>query len=135
MNHPSELISAFLDGELSANESAQLHRHLSSCGRCASELQDFQKVRAAIRSLPVLDLPPDLVFEGEPNVTPIRRHRVLVASAAAVVAIVIAVATLFSPPPQSLSIDDVTSRWSALITVDPAGPVKHLPVWGAGPQE
>jgi len=134
MKHPSALISALLDGELNAIESAQLHGHLASCGRCSAELQDVQRVRAAIRSLPVLDLPPDLMFEGEPNVVPFRRRRYLIASAAAVVAVIVTVATLFAPePPPSTSYDDLARSLGAVVSRDPAfGPGKVLPVWGDG---
>lgn len=133
MRHPSSLISAFLDGELSATESSQLHSHLSSCGKCSAELQDVQRVRSAIRSLPVLDLPPDLMFIGDPNVVALRRHRYVLAGAAAVIAVVMAIATIFSPTQPTVTMDDLTSRLAARVSVDPAfGPAKLMPILDPG---
>lgn len=130
MKHPSALLSAFLDGELNPVETAQLHGHLSSCGRCVAELEEVQKVRAAIRSLPLIELPVDLAYSGEPNVVPIRRHRYLVAGAAAVVAVVVAIAAIFSPAQGTISGDDLTRSYTARASMDPAfGPAKLPPAW------
>lgn len=133
-SHPSSQISAFLDGELSPQEVAALEGHLASCGRCVAELEDVQRVRSAVRSLPVLEVPPGLLIDGElAEVVPIRRHRLVWASAAAVVAAVIAVATLLTPPPAGLNVDDLTSRFGARVSLDPAfGPAKIVvPDWSS----
>ena len=126
MTHPSELISAYLDGEATPQERSQLHEHLAGCGRCSRELEEMQHVRTLIRSLPVLDMPVGLVPEADPVVVPLRRNRgFLVGAAAAVVALVIAAAALFSPPPQSVSVDDLSGRFGARVSLDPAfGPAK-----------
>lgn len=130
MKHPSTLISAFLDGEITTVESAELHGHLAACGKCSAELQDVQRVRAAIRSLPVLDLPSGLLHEGEPNVVPLRRHRYVWAGAAAVVAVVLAISTLFSPPEPTTNYDDLVRTYSARSSLDPAfGAGKVLPLF------
>lgn len=126
MTHSSESISAYLDGELTGAEATKLLEHLSKCGRCAVDLAEMQSVRAAVRSLPILDLPDGLVPEADAEVIPLRRNRgVLVGAAAAVVALVIAVAALVTPPPTSVSVDDLSSRFGARVTLDPAfGPAK-----------
>ena len=126
MTHPSELISAYLDGELHGAELSDLLDHLSGCGRCSAEMEDVQRVRAAVRSLPVLELPEGIVREADPVVVPLRRNRgVWVGTAAAVVALVIAVAALVTPPPASVSADDLSSRFGARVSLDPAfGPAK-----------
>lgn len=126
MTHPSELISAYLDGELTDREMTSLTDHLASCGRCSAELEDMQRVRTAIRSLPVLELPRGIVPEADPVVVPLRRNKGLWAGvAAAVVAAVIAVAALVTPPPGSLSVEDLNSRFGARASLDPAfGPAK-----------
>jgi anti-sigma factor RsiW len=132
MNHPTSSISAFLDGELSAVELISLEAHLASCGRCVAEMQDVQRVRAAVRALPLIELPDDLALDGEPgNVTPIHRHRLVWAGAAAVVAVVVAAAALSTPPPSGLTVDDLTSRFGARVSLDPAfGPAKVVvPDW------
>jgi anti-sigma factor RsiW len=126
MSHPSELISAFLDGELTQTETASLNAHLSSCGRCAAELVDTQRVRAAIRSLPILEVPAGLVPESRADVVPIRQHKGVMAGAvAAAVVLVIAVAAMFTPEPATVSIDELSSRFGARASLDPAfGPAK-----------
>jgi anti-sigma factor RsiW len=135
MSHPSEMISAFLDGELSPPEITRLHDHLASCGRCAAEMEDIQRVRAMVRSLPVLELPAGLVPEADAEVIPLRRNRgVLVGAAAAAVALVIAVASMFAPAPATVSLDDLSSRFGARVSLDPAfGPAKIVvPDWEPG---
>lgn len=128
MSHPGELISAFLDGELSAEETRRLRTHLSGCGRCAIEIEEMQAVRAAVRSLPALELPPGLVPEADPVVIPLHRNRGMwVGAAAAAVAAVIAAAALLTVPEPTLSADDLNSRFAARVSLDPAfGPAKVL---------
>lgn len=126
MTHPSELISAYLDGELTGAERSQLLDHLSACGRCSRELEEMQQIRTMVRSLPILDLPHGLVPEADPVVVPLRRNRgFLVGAAAAVVALVIAAAALFQPAPQPVSVDELSGRFGARVSLDPAfGPAK-----------
>jgi anti-sigma factor RsiW len=126
MTHPSELISAYLDGELHGSELTQLMDHLSSCGRCSADMEEIQRVRTAVRSLPILELPAGIVPEADADVVPLHRNKGLWAGvAAAVVAVVIAVAALVTPPAGSVSIDDLNSRFGARASLDPAfGPAK-----------
>jgi hypothetical protein len=60
MTHRHELLSAMLDGELSEPESAWVAEHLDECGECRTELGDLASARAAVRSLPTLDLPDEI---------------------------------------------------------------------------
>ena len=121
MTHPSELISAYLDGELHGSELAGLLDHLAGCGQCSAELEEIQQVRAAVRSLPVLELPEGIVPEADPVVVPLRRNRgVWVGAAAAVVAAVITLAALITPPPTPVSVDDLSGRFGARVSLDPA---------------
>lgn len=122
MTHPSDAISAYLDGELTAAESRLLMAHLASCGKCVAEMEDLQRVRAAIRALPVVELPQGLVPEAEAELVPLRRHRGFwMGAAASVVAAVIAVAAMFSSPPQpNLTVEDLSSRFGARASLDPA---------------
>ena len=135
MKHPSELISAYLDGELKGDELGTLVDHLAECGRCSSELQQIQQVRTAVRSLPMLELPFGLVPEAGEVVVPLRRNKgIWFGAAAALIAIVIAIAALVTPPPGSISIDDLNSRFGARVSLDPAfGPAKVVvPLQGSG---
>ncbi len=126
MTHPSELISAYLDGEIHGRDLGELMEHLSSCGRCTAEMEDLQNVRTAVRSLPVLELPRGVVPEADAEVIPLHKNKGMwMGVAAAVVALVIAVAALVTPPPGSVSVDDLNSRFGARASLDPAfGPAK-----------
>jgi anti-sigma factor RsiW len=128
MNHAGELLSAYLDGELTRSEVDQVFGHLASCGRCAAELEDIQSVRSAVRSLPLLELPTGLVPEADGEVVPIHRNRgFLVGAAAAVVAVVIAIAAMVTPSTTPISIEELNSRYGARASLDPAfGPAKVI---------
>lgn len=58
MNHPGELLSAHLDGELADHERLEVAEHLQRCGLCQVELRQLAEARGWVRSLPVLELPP-----------------------------------------------------------------------------
>jgi anti-sigma factor RsiW len=60
--HPEELLSAYLDGEVTAAERAYVEEHLTTCARCRAEFDHERDVRAAVRSLPPVD-PPFGFFE------------------------------------------------------------------------
>ncbi|MGH8952330.1 MAG: anti-sigma factor family protein [Acidimicrobiia bacterium] len=126
MTHAGELISAYLDGELARAEIDQLLDHLDGCGRCAAELQEMQRVRSAVRSLPLLELPPGLIPEADAEVIPLHRNKgFLVGAAAAVVALVIAVAAILTPAATPVSLEELNSRYAARASLDPAfGPAK-----------
>jgi Putative zinc-finger len=55
--HPGELLSAYLDGELSPAERDQVDTHLASCPACRADLDEERDVRAAVRGLPPVDPP------------------------------------------------------------------------------
>ena len=58
--HPEELeLLAYLEGELDDPHRAQVASHLESCDRCAQELRSLEAGRAALRSAPMLELPPE----------------------------------------------------------------------------
>lgn len=128
MTHPSEMISAYLDGELTRAESSRLFTHMGSCGRCVAEMEAMQRVRTAVRSLPMVEMPPGLLGDAEPVVVPLHHNRGLwVGAAAAAVALVIALATMLTPTPGALSVDDLNSRFGARVSLDPAfGPAKVM---------
>lgn len=126
MTHPSEAISAYLDGEVHGPELTSLINHLGGCGKCSADLEELQRIRTAVRSLPVLDPPSGLLPESDREVVPLHRHRgVWAGVAAAVVILVIAVASILAPPPGSVTIDELNSRFGARASLDPAfGPAK-----------
>ena len=101
MIHPEELLSAYLDGEVTAAESEEVRGHLADCESCRGELADLVEARAAVRSLPMLEVP-DLLLPAES--APRRRWYASVAAIAAVVALVVGMA-IARPTP--VTTDDV----------------------------
>ena len=51
--HPRERLAAYLDGELSAQDRAQVEAHLGGCAACARRLGEMAAVDAGVRDLPV----------------------------------------------------------------------------------
>lgn len=56
-DHLGELLSAHLDGELSADETARVEQHLATCPECAAECEATRAVRARLRDAPAVDPP------------------------------------------------------------------------------
>jgi anti-sigma factor RsiW len=92
--HLDELMSAYLDGELSPGERTAVEAHLAACAQCRADLDAERDVRQRVRHLPVVDPPfgfyERILREGPaPGQTPVKRRRIkfglanIVATAAA----------------------------------------------------
>jgi len=55
--HLGELLSAHLDGELTADETATVEAHLADCSSCRDELDATRGVRSKVRDAPPVDAP------------------------------------------------------------------------------
>jgi anti-sigma factor RsiW len=55
--HLDEVLSAYLDGELTPAERADADAHLAGCSFCQAELEDERAVRDSVRGLPAVDPP------------------------------------------------------------------------------
>jgi len=139
MTHLGELLSAYLDGEVTEDERKLVTSHIKDCGTCQSELADLHLARSALRSLPVLDLPTGLL-DGEAGVViPLfRRPRAWMAAAAATVAIFVGVATFVAPEPTvPITFSEISlehnnrSQLDPLLTPGKAVPAVSLPIGGA----
>ena len=125
MTHPSELLSALLDGELTAQERIQVAEHLAACPECGDELNDLHFARTAVRSLPLLDLPSGLGPAGETlaEVLPLNRRPPvwIAAAAAAILALFIGVATILAPPTTlEVRLDQLSDQYGARTSLEPA---------------
>ena len=57
MEHPGDLLSALLDGELPPEQAAAVRAHAGSCPACGAELAAAGAVRSLVRALPPVDPP------------------------------------------------------------------------------
>jgi anti-sigma factor RsiW len=98
--HPTDRLSAYLDGELSAGDAAAVEEHLRTCPACRAELDALSRVRQLLRHLPPPEPPSGLV-----ELLLIRpRQRVLpvawaASAAAAIVLGALAAGTTTAPAP------------------------------------
>jgi anti-sigma factor RsiW len=60
--HPGDLLSAYVDGELTQRELEGVRVHLDECPECRRELQLIREARTLVRDLPPVD-PPFGFFE------------------------------------------------------------------------
>jgi anti-sigma factor RsiW len=121
MIHLGELLSAHLDGELSLGEARLVAGHLEVCGACRAEFDDLAAARAAVRTLPALELPESVAAAIPP--TEQRGIRMPAPQWAAVAAVVVALAVgsatlLDESPPEPISASDLGAVYVARVSVD-----------------
>ena len=73
--HVLDLLSAYLDGELSPPERGMVEAHLAACEDCAARLEDFAAIDGAARDLPV-EAPADYFDTFADRLRPRLRGRV-----------------------------------------------------------
>ncbi|MBV8981167.1 MAG: zf-HC2 domain-containing protein [Acidimicrobiia bacterium] len=57
MSHLDDLLSAYVDGELTPGEEQRVRAHLDTCPECRRELQFIGEGRSLVRGLPPVDPP------------------------------------------------------------------------------
>lgn len=124
MTHLDELLSVYLDGEATPAESVRIASHLGECLHCRRRLDELSRARAAVRSLPTLEMPVGLA--PQPADEPGRRRRyVWMGAAAAVTAATIAVAAAVTTPPDPINLSEVSRQIGARASLDAgAAPLK-----------
>lgn len=63
----AELVSAYLDGQLLPGELDVVVEHLNGCAECIAEFHALREVRAAVRTLPYLEVPDRLLPDTHPG--------------------------------------------------------------------
>lgn len=114
MNHPADLLSAHLDGELSAVESTQVLDHLTGCQSCREELAAVTVARDLLRALPMLEAPIPLLPTE-------RRPRRWITAAASVAAGALAVGLVLAPGQSApvFDLDTLAGQHTTRVGVDP----------------
>jgi len=123
VTHPDELLSAHLDGELGEVERRRVASHLVECERCRTEISDLARARAAVRALPLLELPTEVAhLVGIAEVKPLRRRPTtwVGAAAAAAAAVFVAAAAITTPEPQQITPPELTALYGAVSSNEPA---------------
>lgn len=123
MNHPGDLLSAFLDGELDAAGRGAVAEHLAGCAPCRAEADDVAAARTAVRGLPMLQPPPGLLPGPRADRDRARRRRwvpMWAASAAAAAAVVVGLVVLGGrQPAPAADLETFADRHTARLVVDP----------------
>ena len=116
--HLGDRLSAYLDGELVTLEHRRVTRHVVDCPDCRVELQELDRARIAVRSLPGVDS----TVTGEIPVTPVARHRKRYVAggigAAAAAALLFSLAIGNGDEP-AFSLDDLGTRHVARASAEP----------------
>lgn len=60
MDHVGELLSGYVDGELTQQQRQQVDLHCADCAQCRSERQDLVDLRQQIHGLPLSQVGPDV---------------------------------------------------------------------------
>ncbi len=63
----AELITAYLDAELAPGELGLVVDHLGECADCIAEFHKLKEMRAALRTLPFLEIPERLLPDTHPG--------------------------------------------------------------------
>jgi anti-sigma factor RsiW len=64
-NRVEELISAYLDKRVSAEEKSFFERHIASCAACRAQLESTRSMVAALRAMPAVKAPRSFVLPRE----------------------------------------------------------------------
>ncbi len=119
--HLGDRLSAYLDGELVTLEHRRVTRHIVECSDCRYELQDLDRARIAVRSLPGVET----TMTGEIPVTPVpragsRRRQVVAGGigAAAAAALLVGLVVGGGDRP-TFSLDDLGTRHVARASAEP----------------
>jgi anti-sigma factor RsiW len=62
-----EMVSAYLDGQLQPGELDIVVEHLGECIECIAEFHQLKEIRAALRTLPFLEIPDRLLPDTHPG--------------------------------------------------------------------
>jgi anti-sigma factor RsiW len=105
--HLADALSAFLDGELAAEEERAVSAHLVACPKCSFDLEALRQARDLLRALPPVEPPPG--FPESLLVIVYRRRGVLAWAASVLAAAAVMFGLVSVPPPSGLDTPTVAS--------------------------
>lgn len=118
--HPTHLLSAFLDSELSDAELGDLTTHLADCVDCRADLDSLAAVRSQIRALPMIEPASGVIDKKPVPIVPRWRRTLIGAGAAAALVLVVGVGVGNSGRGVvPLQLDQVVGQHVARASVDP----------------
>lgn len=123
-NHPSESLSAYLDGALDPKEREEVERHLAECAACARTLEALRTLASDFRGEAVPEVPEGLearvraALDGEAKVVPFapRRRWAIPATMAAtlgalaLLAVAVRMGVVETPAPREVAKDEAVER-------------------------
>jgi anti-sigma factor RsiW len=115
-DHPADLLSGLLDGELDIATTDAVQAHVDGCAACRAELDEVAEVRRALRAAPSMPAPPGYIDRVVARRRRASRQGAAVAALAAAVAVVLGLVVARPDP----SPEPVASSWSAA-SADAAG--------------
>lgn len=91
-----EMLSAYLDGELSPKEQARVEKHLAQCADCAQNLHTLRQTVALLRELPLVAVPRSFAIRPaevarRPSVLPARRTYAYLRAATVLATVLLAI--------------------------------------------
>ncbi len=117
-----ELLSAYIDGEVSASETSRVEEHLAGCQECRDELASLRSTVDLLRRLPELAVPRSFALSEAPQRRPtptIVWTARLATSAAAVLLVALLLGDIVGLVGQQRTVEDLASRAEVQA---PAGP-------------
>jgi anti-sigma factor RsiW len=116
--HLGDRLSAYLDGELVTLEHRRVTKHIVDCADCRVELQELDRARIAVRSLPGVET--TMTAEIPATLVPHRRRRIIAGGigAAAAAALLVGLAVGGGDDPVFI-LNDLATRHIARASAEP----------------
>lgn len=130
--HLGDRLSAYLDGELVTLEHRRVTKHIVDCPDCRVELQELDRARIAVRSLPGVET--TMTGEIPATVVPHRRRRIIAGGigAAAAAALLVGLAVGGGDDPVFI-LNDLATRHIARASAEPGFAVLPAAIEVAAP--
>ena len=130
--HLGDRLSAYLDGELVTLEHRRVTKHIVDCADCRVELQELDRARIAVRSLPGVETTMTAEIPATP--VPHRRRRIIAGGigAAAAAALLVGLAVGGSDDPVFI-LNDLATRHIARASAEPGFAVLPAAIEVAAP--